>query len=52
MSAWWAHDSFTMVQDGLTFDGVDLRELAQQHGTPLFVYSRAPIRPIHVRSAK
>lgn len=44
MSAWWAHDSFAMVQGCLALDGVDLKELAQQHGTPLFVYSRATIR--------
>jgi diaminopimelate decarboxylase len=31
-------------QDGLALDGIDLRELAHQHGTPLFVYSRATIR--------
>lgn len=44
MSAWWAHDSLTVEQDCLTLDGIDLRELAHQHGTPLFVYSRATIR--------
>lgn len=44
MHAWWFHESFSIDQDVLSLDGVPLRWLAQEHGTPLFVYSRATIQ--------
>jgi diaminopimelate decarboxylase len=44
MSAWWLHDSFAVDHGTLALDGVALKELAHQHGTPLFVYSRATIQ--------
>ena len=44
MHAWWFHDSFSIDQEALSLDGVPLRWLAHEHGTPLFVYSRATIQ--------
>lgn len=44
MYAWWAHNSLTVDREGLALDGVNLNTLAQQQGTPLFVYSRATIQ--------
>lgn len=44
MSEWWVHDSLTIDPEGLALDGVSLNALARQHGTPLFVYSRATIQ--------
>ncbi len=44
MSTWWLHPSLTVTNDQLYFDGHSLRELARQHGTPLYVYSRATIQ--------
>ncbi|MEZ4834798.1 MAG: hypothetical protein R2873_22895, partial [Caldilineaceae bacterium] len=44
MHAWWFHESFSIDQDALSLDDVPLRQLAHEHGTPLFVYSRATIQ--------
>lgn len=45
---WWQHESLTAGHLLLEMDGVPLAELAQQHGTPLYVYSRATIqRQLH-----
>ena len=37
-------DYITVQDDHLCMDGVDLTELAREHGTPLFVYSEQRIR--------
>lgn len=37
-------DAFTYRNDELYAEGVSLRELAEQHGTPLYVYSRTHLR--------
>lgn len=45
MSApWWQHESLDITGEGLLIDGVPLVDLAQRHGTPLYVYSRATIQ--------
>lgn len=45
---WWQHESLTAGHLFLEMDGVPLAELAQQQGTPLYVYSRATIqRQLH-----
>ncbi len=41
---WWQHESLTVHEEGLRLDGTPLQALARQHGTPLYVYSRATIQ--------
>jgi diaminopimelate decarboxylase len=44
MFPWWHHDGFSVGAQGLALDAVALQDLAQQYGTPLFVYSRQTVR--------
>ena len=41
---WWHHEGFSISAQGITLDDVALQDLAQQYGTPLFVYSRQTVR--------
>ena len=41
---WWQHESHTVLEDDLLIDGHSLTQLARQHGTPLYLYSKATIR--------
>ncbi|MBP8292263.1 MAG: hypothetical protein KAX65_05785 [Caldilineaceae bacterium] len=41
---WWQTSSLCVEHDNLTLDGVALHEIARQHGTPLYVYSRPTVR--------
>ena len=41
---WWQHESLVAAETGLLLDGIPLANLADQHGTPLYVYSRATIQ--------
>jgi len=41
---WWQHESLHADHDLLLLDGVSLHEVAREHGTPLYVYSRATVR--------
>jgi diaminopimelate decarboxylase len=43
-SAWWEHESLTVLGERLLLDGTDLEALAREHGTPLYVYSRATLQ--------
>lgn len=43
MTPWWLSDSLSVGPEALLMDGVSLDELAREHGTPLYVYSRASI---------
>jgi diaminopimelate decarboxylase len=43
-SAWWEHESLTVRGERLLLDGTDLEALAREHGTPLYVYSRATLQ--------
>ncbi|MCB9639444.1 MAG: hypothetical protein H6727_11185 [Myxococcales bacterium] len=40
---WWKHESYTLQDNDLLLDGVSLQALAKQHGTPLYVYSKATV---------
>lgn len=42
--AWWAGNGLRAEPSGLHFDGCSLRALAEEHGTPLYVYSLAKVR--------
>jgi diaminopimelate decarboxylase len=44
MAAWWEHESLQVRDGRLVLDGADLGEVAREHGTPLYVYSRATIQ--------
>lgn len=44
-------DAFTYQNDELHAEGVSLRQLAEQHGTPLYVYSRTHLREQYERLA-
>lgn len=44
MTAWWEHESLAFQGERLCLDGMALDEVACQHGTPLYVYSRATIQ--------
>ncbi|HEX5755070.1 MAG TPA: diaminopimelate decarboxylase [Arenimonas sp.] len=41
---WWQHESHTVLDDDILFDGHSLTQLARQHGTPLYVYSRETVQ--------
>ncbi|MFN8491646.1 MAG: hypothetical protein U0350_28870 [Caldilineaceae bacterium] len=44
MNRWWQHESLVADETGLLLDQVPLVNLADQYGTPLYVYSRATIQ--------
>lgn len=44
MAQWWETPSLRASNEGLQLDGYTLSDLAIQHGTPLYVYSRATIQ--------
>lgn len=44
MDRWWQHESLVAAETGLLLDGIPLANLADQHGTPLYVYSRTTIQ--------
>lgn len=41
---WWQHPSYTVTADSIELDGHSLETLAQTHGTPLYVFSKATIQ--------
>jgi diaminopimelate decarboxylase len=41
---WWQHDSYTILPDDILLDGYSLRDLAREHGTPLYLYSQATVQ--------
>jgi diaminopimelate decarboxylase len=41
---WWETSSFRIESDRLTLDGHSIRDLAREHGTPLYVYSAPTVR--------
>lgn len=41
---WWQHESHTVLDDDILCDGQSLSALAREHGTPLYVYSRANVQ--------
>jgi diaminopimelate decarboxylase len=41
---WWEHESLGIQQGRVCLDGSALDELARQHGTPLYAYSRATLQ--------
>ena len=41
---WWLGDALTVGPHGLELDGVAVAALAQQHGTPLYIYGAQTLR--------
>jgi diaminopimelate decarboxylase len=41
---WWQHEGHTVLDGDILCDGQSLAALARQHGTPLYVYSRANVQ--------
>lgn len=44
MPNWWEHESLRVHGDRLWLDGMALEDVAREHGTPLYVYSRATVQ--------
>ena len=44
MPTWWEHESLRVHGERLWMDGVALEDVAREHGTPLYVYSRSTVR--------
>jgi diaminopimelate decarboxylase len=41
---WWQNESHAVFEDDIVCDGQSLRALAREHGTPLYVYSKATVQ--------
>lgn len=44
MNRWWQHESLQIDGNQLVMDDMPLHRLAQQHGTPLYIYSQSTVK--------